>query len=121
LIYDGIYSEYDNKYYVPVDQAIGAFGGSFRWTSNESFKITITNSLDGKDYTATVDLTGKAGSNVDFYENGTKKYILWASKRGNCDILIELDKLARLVCGAIKVTDTEYVIKDESYSILITS
>ena len=114
LIYDGIYSEYDNKYYVPVDQAIGAFGGSFRWTSNESFTITITNSLDGKDYTATVDLTGKAGSNVDFYENGTKKYILWASKRGNCDVLIELDKLARLVCGALKVTDTEYVIKDES-------
>ena len=114
LIYDGIYSEYDNKYYVPVDQAIGAFGGSFRWTSNESFTITITNSLDGKDYTATVDLTGKAGSNVDFYKNGTKKYILWASKRGNCDVLIELDKLARLVCGALKVTDTEYVIKDES-------
>ena len=114
LIYDGIYSEYDNKYYVPLDQAIGAFGGSFRWTSNESFTITITNSLDGKDYTATVDLTGKAGSNVDFYENGTKKYILWASKRGNCDVLIELDKLARLVCGALKVTDTEYVIKDES-------
>jgi len=114
LIYDGIYSEYDNKYYVPVDQAIGAFGGSFRWTSNESFTITITNSLDGKDYTATVDLTGKAGSNVDFSENGTKKYILWASKRGNCDVLIELDKLARLVCGALKVTDTEYVIKDES-------
>ncbi|MBR6744606.1 MAG: hypothetical protein IKM00_05265, partial [Clostridia bacterium] len=113
-ISDGIYSQYDNKYYVPVDQAVRALGGSFQWKSNEAFMITIKNALNDKEFTADIDMKGVAGSNVNFYQNSAVKYILWASKRCDRDIVIELDKFARLICGAEKVSETEYVIKDET-------
>ena len=100
------------EYYVPLLEAVSAVKGTYSVQASSKYRIQkIYNPIKNLNYSATVDLSDKDGSNVIF--NAKTPVTVWCKKVDNV-VYVNLKDFAEDICGFHQVQNSADVIAYET-------